>query len=310
MFVTAQEIYENYCSSCHTDISISKTVFQQIVRKIFGNIKIVRNNATVKYVGLRPNFLDDKPICTNVEIAEIANMLGYFPMNTGNCENTSRFGLATGYCVNRNEILKVIEVQPDKSYKLSVGGRDVHVQEIGLEGLTLDTYSCIKTVFNTFKQCTICQGKSVDSKIDAKKFNVVQEWSQKGDENSLMLRLTARKCHGAIPFTAKSVTCNSCSNQRTPDPPAENTESTEDLFKRLFPDANDLMLNFLQLQSQMSCDDADKRSRRWNKEIIQVIFCRNHCNPLSTEIQFQAFANQVDSDQAAYVAKYIFIPMK
>ena len=273
VFMTAQEMYQNYCSSYHTDVS--KAVFQQIVRKIFGNIKIVRNNATIKYIGLRPNFLDDKP-CTSVEIAEIANMLGYFPMTTGKCTDTSRFGLPTGYCVNRNEILKVVEIQPDKSYKLSVGGRDVNAQEIGLEGVTMDTHFSVRIVFNTFKQCTVCQGKSVDSKTDAKKFSVVQEWCQKGDENSLMLRLTARKCHGVIPFTTRSVTCGSCSKQRTPDPPLQNTESTEDLFKRLFPSANDLMLNFLQLQSQMSCDDTDKRNRKWNKEIIQVSFCINH----------------------------------
>ncbi len=75
-------------------------------------------------------------------------------MTTGNVENT-KFGLATGYCVNRNKIMKIIEIHPDMSYKLSVGGRDVEVQEIGMEGLTMDTYSCIKTVLKTFKQCTI-----------------------------------------------------------------------------------------------------------------------------------------------------------
>ena len=143
-------------------------------------------------------------------------MLDFFTMTTRSCEsNTVKFGFATGLCANRNEILKVIEIQPDGTYELSVGGRTVNKTVIGMGGVTLDTYTNIKMVFNTLRRCTVCQGKTSKSKKDVTRYGVVQEWSKKGQEDDIQLRLTGRTCQAVVPFSVNWNNCKSCQDQRS-----------------------------------------------------------------------------------------------
>lgn len=89
-----------------------------------------------------------------------------------------------------------------------------------------------------------------------------------GDENSLQLTQTARRCHGVVKFSAMINTCSACKNQRSPK--TEAGDVFEKMLKEHFPGANELMQTFLRQQSEICHNTQDPRSRRWDKEIIQV----------------------------------------
>lgn len=170
--VSAKELYELYTNSMtqSTECKImSKNQVGCIVPRLFKKIKVVQNRGLNTYQGLRLNFLQDKD-CDINDINSIAAENVFLKMNsTGSC----KYGLLTGQCVNKIEVMEVIEIKSDKTWKLFVAGRDVDVSIIGLTNMTCQTYFSIKTIFNTIKQAKMCREKVVNSKMATTKYRCV-----------------------------------------------------------------------------------------------------------------------------------------
>lgn len=119
-----------------------------------------------------------------------------------NCTDSMKYGLMTGQCVNKMEIMKVLEIKPDKTWKLFIAGRQVDISIIGLSDMTCNSYQSVKIIFHTVRLATICRGKVVNRKLSSRKYSYVQEWSTCGDENNNELRLTSKKCLSVLSFAA------------------------------------------------------------------------------------------------------------
>lgn len=240
---------------------------------MFPSVQVIRKTNSTDYVGLRLNFLDDKP--TDLETFESeATKFGFLKMN--GTDVSLRYCIFTGYQVNGNEVTKVITLSPDGTWGLNIRGVQVDPLLCGLNHLKADSMFSIKTILNTVKQITICKGKIIQTKKDTNKNSKIQEWTESGNENSLTLRASSRKCHGATSFTGQGEICTNCQNQKftkISKLPAEESQDTETLIHKLFPGASDLMVNFMKTQSnfcQDISDNKDSRSRRWDKSIIQI----------------------------------------
>ena len=66
--------------------------------------------------------------------------------------------------------MKIIEIKPDRSFKIYIGGREVNTSDIGLSNMAAHTYLNVKIILNTVKQARLCGDKIVHHKTGAKKF--------------------------------------------------------------------------------------------------------------------------------------------
>lgn len=86
----------------------------------------------------------------------------------------------------------------------------------------------------------------------------------------MKLTQTSRKCHGVVSFFATSDMCSTCSHQKRIASNIDDNATFEDMLRTHFEGASDLMLTMLKQQRQICLNSRDPRSRRWDKEIIQV----------------------------------------
>lgn len=103
---------------------------------------------------------------------------------------------------------------------------------------------------------------------------LLQQWLRIVDENSFEHRLSSGKCKGFVPFTAYGTVCSLCKHQSdviSPDPCSKEPLDKLSMLKAIFPGCSELMLKVLTVQCNI-CNEPgkDPRSRRWDKEIVQV----------------------------------------
>ena len=140
-----------------------------IVPKLFPNIKVVRKNDGYVYEGLRLNFLEDKD-CDINEINTIATENAFFNMNVS---DDLKYGFMTGQCVNKIEIMKVLQINSDKTWKLFVAGKEVDTSIIGLSSVACHSYQSVAIIFRTARLSRICRGKPVSRKHSSRRYGYV-----------------------------------------------------------------------------------------------------------------------------------------
>ena len=272
--VSTGALYERYIK--YTEAAgfkpLSRSRLGCLVLKIFPSVRVKRNNNR-EYEGLRLNF-GDNTAGTGEMFKTEANNFGFIKM-TDNGES-SAYCLFTGFQINGNEVLKILKFNQDGTWSLRVRGIVVDPALIGLSDIKGDNLFAIRTVLNMVKQTRICKGRLVTSKKDSNRNSKFQEWTQTGNENSQTHRASSASCQGVTLLLGEGELCFSCQKQKFTQPSNKQTNNSEDadtLISKLFPTANELMIKFLKTQSeicQKSADKLDSRSRRWDKDIIQV----------------------------------------
>ena len=111
-----KDVYKLYSESIPPGTkhsALSQHQLGAIVPKLFQNIKVVRKKDGYVYEGLRLNFLEDKD-CDINEINTIATKNAFFNMDTS---DNLKYGFMTGQCINKIEIMKVLQINSDKTWK-------------------------------------------------------------------------------------------------------------------------------------------------------------------------------------------------
>lgn len=248
---------------------MSKPQMGSIVSKIFKNVTIGLHSGHHIYKGIEINLNEDKN-CDLKYIATVAAENGYFLMNDN---GTSKYALSSGYCINNNEVLKILEIEKNRNWKFSMCGKEIDPSIIGLSGITCNTVLSVNILFNTIKQTKLCKGKTAEAGQNSTRFRIVQEWSACGDENSNEARISSRNCQRVVSFVDYAGACHACANIRKPvanEKDVETDVQDNDLLDQLFPGANQQMLNIIKQQSHICKSNKDPRSRRWDKDILQV----------------------------------------
>ena len=197
----------------------------------------------------------------------IAEEYGFFNMKSN---KNVKYAVPSGDCISQNDVLKIIEIQEDMSWRLIISGHEVDPNIIGLQNVLCKTKVEVRILFNTVKQACICRGKKLENDQRSSQYRVVQEWNV-CDETTIETRISSRKCHKVLSFTAISEVCPICSATRD-YVQGEQTEamSDEEMFNKLFPDASESMMNHLRDQSKRCKYNKDPRGHRWDKETIRI----------------------------------------
>ena len=168
--VSSKEVYELYSASAKMR-PLSKKQLGTLVMNLYPTIKVVKNREGChEYEGLNHNSTQDRT-CNVNEIDEIARECQYFniPTLTDSC----KYGVMTGHFVNKIQIMKIVEIKPDRTFTVYIGGRGIKHTDIGLTNIDANTYLSVKMIFNTVKQARLCKGKPVENKINVTKSRYV-----------------------------------------------------------------------------------------------------------------------------------------
>jgi len=289
--VGAAELYDVYIKDKPLNPLPKRTV-GQLVSGIFGSIKVVHNNGKEKYRGLRPNF-NSPEVCSQKTLDAIAANHGFVKVT----ETSGKLSYIcfTEYTVNNHKQTKSVEISCDKAFQVKIGEIPVSLTDTGLQNMKISNTEDARIIFNTVKMAKVCRGKLVNKKCTSQR-NMLQVWNKNGDENSSEFGLISKKCKGVVSFTSYVSTCTVCRNQvvtenkETEQPTC--TQSVEDrmsLLRSLFPGCSEVMFKLLSAQSNI-CNShmQDPRSRRWDKEIIQICLTLWNRSP-------QAYVSLVDS---------------
>lgn len=164
--ISAREVYQSYRDSMpHLTESklLSKQQVAIIVPQIFPNITIKKTkDGCFMYQGLRQNFLEDKS-CDLKDIDNIAQKSTFFRIPSGT--DIIKYGFMTGFHVNKNELMKVLEFRPDRNWNFFVGERPVDLSTIGLSDITCGSYQSVEIIFHTVGIAKLCKGKPVNRKL-------------------------------------------------------------------------------------------------------------------------------------------------
>ena len=264
-------MYDNYVR-CLADYSsdhkpVSKISFSKIMQRVFKTLELSQTHGIRMYKGIKLNIPDNRN-CTIEDLKAIACAYEFFDMKgTG----MLKFGIGSGYCVNNNEVLKIIEIDDDKKWKFIVSGHEVESSIIGMpQCITCESYLNAKIIFNTVKQAKVCMGREVEKDKRSSRFRIVQEWNVR-DANTTKIRSTSRNCQRVLLFSAISEACPNCYNTKDYVSIKQKDKLSDDeMFNKLFPGACDTMRKHLHEQSQRCRNDKDPRCHRWDKETIRI----------------------------------------
>ena len=264
-------MYDNYVQ-CLADYSsdhrpVSKISFSKIMQRVFKTLQLSQTHGIRMYRGIKIN-IPDKRNCKMDDIKAIADVYGFFDMKAN---DKLKFGIGSGYCVNKNEVLKIIEIYDDKKWKFIVAGHEVEPDVIGMpQSVTCETYLNAKIIFNTVKQAQICIGREEEKNKRSSRFRIVQEWNV-SDENIVKVRSTSRKCQRVLLFSAISEACPNCYNTKDYVPSKhKDTRSDDEMFNKLFPGACDTMRKHLQDQSKCCRNNKDPCCHSRDQETIRI----------------------------------------
>ena len=140
-----------------------------LYQNFFQTSKLSEKKDGYVYEGLRLNFLEDKD-CDINEINIIATKNALFNMDTS---DNLKYGFMTGQCINKIEIMKVLQINSDKTWKLFVAGKEVDTSIIGLSRVACHSYQSVAIIFRTARLSRICRGKPVSRKLSSRRYGYV-----------------------------------------------------------------------------------------------------------------------------------------
>ena len=276
--ISSRDIYNNYLA--FTSAAAVKPLYIGkigiLIKRLFPSVHVIRAVKGVKYEGLRINFTENKVVGHDFYKPE-AKRFGYTTLESS--AESSKFCLFTGFQVNGNEVLKLLKLNIDGSWELRVRGILINPALVGLRGIRADNLFALKTILNTVKQLNLCKGKIILSQKEKNQNCAFQEWTVKGNENTSTRRASSALCHGvtSLLHADDGELCYNCQKLKlstpTPKSRVNQAQDADTLISKLFPNADDLMIKFLKVQSDIchkTTDNIDSRSRRWDKDIIQV----------------------------------------
>ena len=266
--ILGNDLYDEYVNSLKAssyDIEpTSKPQFSMIVSRIFKNVRVSAVHGYRVYKGLRRYDTEDKE-CEIDDIKIIGEKHDFICMNS---KEILKYALSTGHCINGNEVLKIIEIDNDRSWKFMISGQEVEPDIIGLNNITANTVKQVNTIFNTVKQTTICRGKKVEKEKKSTQFRLLQEWSVNGS-CSIERRVSSRKCKRILNFTARSSVCPTCMKSGEKGHHASGI-TEEKILSQLFPNASDETLNHLKEQSKICQLRKDPKGNRRERDTIRI----------------------------------------
>lgn len=185
-----------------------------------------------------------------------------------NSKESFNHAISTEHCINGNEVYKIIEINPDRSWKMMISRHQIDPVIIGLQNITANSLKNVNIIFNTVKQSTICRGKPAEKEQRSTQFRLLQEWNLQ-DSPNIERRVSSKKCNGILSFTALSDVCPTCIHSREKGN-KEPVIPDETIMTILFPNATEEMINHLKEQSKLCKSNKDLRGNKWERETIRI----------------------------------------
>lgn len=168
--VSSKEVYDLYSAEAKMK-PLSKKQLGTLVMNLYPTIKVIKNREGChEYEGLGHSTMNDKA-CSLNEIDEIAREFQYMKIPTQ--VDSCKYGIVTGQYVNRIQVMKILEIKPDRTFTVNVGEREIKHSDIGLVNIAANSYLHVKIIFHTIKQARLCKGKPVENKMNATKSRYV-----------------------------------------------------------------------------------------------------------------------------------------
>ena len=268
--INGKDMYDTYLESIKVSACESKPVtksqFSMIISRVFKNVHISTVHGYRVYKGIKKYDFDNEN-SDPIYIQNVAEQQGFFRMNS---KDSLKFAISSGHCISHADICKIIEINSDSSWKLFISEHEVDPKIIGLQNITCNTCSNVKTLFNTVKQASICRGKPAKKDQRSSKYRIIQEWNICGQER-IECRISSRKCQHFLSFMALSDVCPVCSSSRDSiESGSKESISDEEMFQQLFPGASEQMLNHFREQSKRCKLKKDPRANRWERDTISL----------------------------------------
>ena len=208
------------------------------------------------------------------------------------------YGNKTDYILNGMSVWKEVSVDTHGNVTISVGGRPVDPGYIGMPSslVTMNLHTYLQVVGST----PVCIGREVDnSHKNSVVYNVNGVCTQ---------RKHSRTCHGLMTVLSRGQLCRRChsistsvNSTQAEEERTENITEEEcvltgneldetdinDMMNKLFPNANQKLLDFLRTQSEMcraEVQGKDHRSRRWPDSVVGTSLSIWIASPVSYRI--------------------------
>lgn len=220
-------------------------------------------------------------------------------------------GMFTGDILNGNRLIAEIKFRINLKWSVSVCGKAIDLEKIGLTNNFLITKGSIHGIIDTVKKFRYCKGIQDSENVALNEQDFVKEvWSKSENENYCISLVRSRNCIVALNYTSLHTTCLSClklvkhkkiiatdhllknkekenefdqpNNSSKEGPENEIILSQNDhedfsaILQQVIPDCPERLKTFL--TSQRDAGLRKSTGRRWNKEIIRLcltLWCRS-----------------------------------
>lgn len=295
----ANNIYNNYVQDCVApNEPVSAHSFKKTLNAVHGitTAEVVYQNEilymykNLKYVGNET--LPDTDV--------LVHPVGCFKIKEQ--DGTVIIGQKSGIRVHGVELIKEIIMDSDHEVLITIGDNSIRPTSLGLPNNIKETNLSFHDYVQVLAECRVCIGKDVPKGTPG-----AQLWEIQGENsyrkhsktcyalmNILARGNICRRCHSIsvstpacslvseAPALQEPEPCNPPPGEEQQHPPGEEQEeeheiqeehgpNIDDMMESLFPNANDMLADFICSQSMYCIAESkgrDPRTRRWSKKMI------------------------------------------
>ena len=252
-----------------------------------------RNKLTGKqetaYVNV--DFQDQSVVHTRFERENISLYIPPTCHIQSHMQNWLTLSIPTEFIINGNILFKKITLKTS-TWHLSIRGKDIVLEDIGLDNSFCDTVECLQNTLKIAEKIKVCTGVTIMDVdhlyLDVNRKSVLLESvALSGDENTSVTKLRHVRCEQSLKWDSMTQTCRTCQKridirtdlQQICDEIQHDDESIslhetdqEDLgkiFETVFLGASSEMKLLMQSQAKaLSC--TNRKSIRWDKKILSL----------------------------------------
>lgn len=285
-------IYESFKLEC-IDSGKCETVpgfivFIEHLKALFPDAKRVKrkrdDSYPTEYTGISVKPLDIST--TNYNTITFSNIVENLPDNyhMKKCSPTEIICETQSGCFsNGHSVNKEIAFNINGTWQLGIGGKSVDLTKVYIDKTYQLCQEGICLVFKCVDKIQLCNGIKVSKSIIMSRYHTMDSWQSQG--NSPVRSVRSLMCMKVVPLHSRVYCCRICQKmtfssseskekrvlkpvQENDSEKENNSESTVDQIKRLFPKANDTMLTLLMEQSKNV--GRHPKGRRWSQQFIGV----------------------------------------